>query len=70
MHGCVPAVLQSSQSPTGQRDGTSQSPSRAKMHGSPSLVGGLVSPTFVGALVGEPVGDAPVLAKHTAVTAR
>jgi hypothetical protein len=30
-------------------------------------MGGLVSPTFVGALVGEPVGNAPVLAKHTAV---
>jgi hypothetical protein len=37
------------------------------MHGSTSLAGGLVSPTFVGALVGEPVGDPPELAKHTAV---
>jgi hypothetical protein len=37
------------------------------MHGSTSLEGGLVSPTFVGTLVGEPVGDAPMLAKHTAV---
>jgi hypothetical protein len=37
------------------------------MHGSTRLLGGLVSPTFVGALVDEPVGDAPELAKHTAV---
>jgi hypothetical protein len=34
------------------------------MHGSTSLVGGLVSPTFVGALVGEPVGDAPARETH------